>query len=219
MIKAVIFDFDGLILDTETVWYDTYKAVLKEQHQFDLPLEEFVKCVGANDAVLFSYLEQEIGNHIDLVNIRESAGELHAQYIKETKSREGVAEYLEAARESELTIALTTSSTLDWVTTHLTNLNLISYFDYLITQEDVERVKPAPDLFLKTIEVLGIEPPHEAVVFEDSLNGLIAAQKAKLPTVIIPNPVTESSPFENYHLKLTSMADMSLHEVLATLKK
>jgi putative hydrolase of the HAD superfamily len=56
MIKAVIFDFDGLILDTESVWYDSYKQVLQEQFQFDLTLEEFAKCVGSTDAVLFSYL-------------------------------------------------------------------------------------------------------------------------------------------------------------------
>ena len=218
MIKAVIFDFDGLILDTETAWYDAYKEVLKEQFQFDLPLEEFVKCVGSNDAVLFAYLKQAIGNHLEPDDIRKRARELHTRSIKKAQACEGVAEYLADARKAGLTIALTTSSTVDWVTTHLTHLNLITYFDHLITKEDVERVKPAPDLFLKTIEVLKIEP-NEAVVFEYSLNGLNAALKAKLPTVIIPNPVTASSPFENYHLKLTSMADMRLHDIIESLNK
>ncbi len=126
-------------------------------------------------------------------------------------------QYLADARKAGLTIALATSSTREWVTTHLTNLKFISYFDHLITRDDVERVKPAPDLFLKAIDVLGIEP-NEAVVFEDSLNGLIAAQKAKLPTVIIPNPVTESLPFDNYHLKLKSMAEMSLQNIIQSLQ-
>ncbi|MEK3889487.1 HAD family hydrolase [Bacillus sp. FSL K6-3431] len=218
MIKAVIFDFDGLILDTETAWYESYKEVLKEQFEFDLPLEEFVKCVGSNDNVLFKYLEKEIAEHLDADDIRGRAGILHTESVKKAKAREGVAEYLADAREAGLTIALATSSTREWVTNHLTNLHLISYFDHLITQDDVEHVKPAPDLFLKTIEVLGIEP-HEAVVFEDSLNGLIAALEAKLPTVVIPNPVTELLPFENYHLKLTSMAEMSLHDIIESLNK
>ena len=218
MIKAVIFDFDGLILDTETAWYDAYKEVLKEQFQFDLSLEEFVKCVGSNDTVLFAYLKQAIGNHIEPDDIRKRARVLHTQTIKKAQACEGVAEYLADARKAGLTIALTTSSTLGWVTTHLTNLNLFTYFDHFITQEDVERVKPAPDLFLKTIEVLKIKP-FDAVVFEDSLNGLNAALEAKLPTVIIPNPVTASSPFENYHLKLTSMADTSLHDIIESLNK
>lgn len=213
MIKAVIFDFDGLILDTETAWYAAYKQVLKEQFQFDLPLEEFVKCVGSSDKVLFAYLNQAIGHAINQEDVRKQASGLHIEMIKKAAPCEGVATYLADARRIGLTIALTTSSTLDWVTTHLTNLKLISYFDHLITQEDVEQVKPAPDLFLKTIEVLGISP-HEAVVFEDSLNGLNAALTAKLATVIIPNPVTASSPFENYHLKLASMTEMSLHDII-----
>ena len=218
MIKAVIFDFDGLILDTETAWYDAYKKVLKEQFQFDLPLEEFVKCVGSNDTVLSSYLIQAIGNHLEIDDIKKRTGALHEQVMKEAKSCEGVATYLADARAAGLKIALTTSSTLGWVTNHLTNLNLLSYFDHLITKEDVKHVKPAPDLYLKTIEMLDIEP-HEAVVFEDSLNGLQAALKAKLPTVIIPNPVTASSPFENYHLKLTSMSEMDLYDIIASLNK
>jgi putative hydrolase of the HAD superfamily len=124
--------------------------------------------------------------------------------------------YLKAAREQGLAIALATSSTRNWAETHLKNLNLLSYFDYLITQDDVERVKPAPDLYLKTIDILDIEP-HQAIVFEDSLNGLIAAIEAKLPTVIIPNPITESLPFKDYHLKLSSMTDMSLHDIIKSL--
>ena len=218
MIKAVIFDFDGLILDTETAWFHSYKEVLHDQFKFDLPLEVFVKCVGSNDTALFTYLEKEIGDQLDPNAIREHAGVLHAQLVKEAKAREGVEAYLADAHEAGLTIALATSSTKEWVTTHLTNLNLISYFDYLITQDMVEHVKPAPDLFLKTLEVLDIEP-DEAIIFEDSLNGLIAALEAKVPTVIIPNPVTESLPFENFHLKLNSMADMTLQEIIGSLNK
>lgn len=218
MIKAVIFDFDGLILDTETAWYDAYKTVLKEQFQFDLPLEEFVKCVGSNDTVLSTYLVQAIGNHIEIDDIKRQTGALHAQAMKEAEPCEGVVTYLADAHAAGLKIALTTSSTLGWVTKHLTNLNLLSYFDHLITKEDVKHVKPAPDLYLKTIEVLDIEP-SEAVIFEDSLNGLHAALEAKLATVIIPNPVTTSSPFENYHLKLTLMADMRLHDILESLNE
>ncbi|MBS4209980.1 HAD family hydrolase [Bacillus sp. FJAT-50079] len=216
MIKAVIFDFDGLILDTETAWYHSFKEVLQSQFQFDLPLEEFVKCVGSNDTLLFSYLKEVIGEELDADQIRKSAGILHEKLVQEAEAREGVAEYLRDAKNAGITIALATSSTREWATTHLTNLHLLSYFDHLITRDDVKHVKPAPDLFLKTLEVLEIEP-NEAVVFEDSLNGLLAAIEAKIPTVIIPNPVTKSLPFEQYHLKINSMADMSLHEIIESL--
>lgn len=218
MVKAVIFDFDGLIIDTETAWYDAYKEVLKDEFQFDLPIEGFAKCVGSHENILFAYLEKAIGQKIDPDDLRKKTGKLHTETMRRTGARAGVVEYLKGAKEMDLKISLATSSTRDWAETHLTNLGLLSYFDHLVTQNDVDRVKPAPDLFLRALEVLGVES-FDAFVFEDSLNGLIAAQKANLATVIVPNPVTEFLPFENYHLRLTSMEDMSFADVVSSLKK
>lgn len=215
MIKAIIFDFDGLIIDTETAWYDAYKEVLKEEFQFDLPIERFAKCVGSHDTILFSYLETAIGQKVDADDLREKTGKLHSKTIEKTAAREGVIDYLKEAKKLGLKISLATSSKRSWAVTHLTNLGLLSYFDHLVTQDDVEHVKPAPDLFLKALEVLNVEP-HETFIFEDSLNGLIAAQKANISTVIVPNPVTEFLPFENYHMRLTSMADSSLSDIVAS---
>jgi putative hydrolase of the HAD superfamily len=216
MIKAVIFDFDGLILDTETAWYESYREILTKNHQFDLKLEDFVKCVGADDTSLFDHLRKNLGDTFVIDDIRNNAKTLHSEKVKKENAREGVEQYLTDARQAGLKIALATSSTRQWVETHLTNLGLIHYFDHLITQNDVNRIKPAPDLFWKAIDVLGIKP-EEGLVFEDSLNGLIAAQKAHLTTVIIPNPVTEALPFENYHMKLSSMSEMSLADILHTI--
>lgn len=218
MIKAVIFDFDGLILDTETAWYEAYKKVLWEEYQFDLPLEEFVRCVGSSDKVLISYLKQAIGAPLDLEKIQELTSIIHTEEVRNLEARPGVADYLEKAKEMDLAIALATSSSRNWVEHHLSKLQLLPYFDDLITKDDVEQVKPAPDLFLKTLEVLNITP-EEAVVFEDSLNGLIAAREVGIPTVIIPNPVTAGLLFENYQLKLSSMEDMTLTDVLASVSR
>ncbi|WP_040978772.1 HAD family hydrolase [Oceanobacillus jeddahense] len=218
MIKGVIFDFDGLILDTETAWYHAFKKVLQSQFQFELPLEEFVKSVGSDDKQFYPYLQKELGNQLNIADIQNQAANLHTEYIRNEKAREGVNDYLQAAKEAGLAIALATSSHTSWATSHLNNLNLLSYFDHVVTKDMVDRVKPAPDLFLKALEKLELES-HEAVVFEDSLNGLIAAQEINIPTVIVPNPVTASLPFENYHLKLNSMADMPLQEVIKTLHK
>lgn len=218
MIKAVIFDFDGLILDTETAWYDAYKEVLWGEFRFDLPLDAFVQCVGSSDAVLFSYLEKEIGTSLNIEKARQMASTIHMEKVKSMEARVGVVDYLRDAKEKNLAIALTTSSTRRWVEHHLSNLQLLTYFDHLITKDDVARVKPAPDLFLKTIDVLKVETA-EAIVFEDSLNGLIAAREVGIPTVIIPNSVTAASAFEDYQLKIPSMEEMCLTDVLASVNE
>ena len=86
------------------------------------------------------------------------------------------------------------------------------------TREDVEKVKPDPALYQIAIKDLGIDP-SEAVVFEDSLNGLKAAIAAGLKCVVVPNDVTRNLPFENHHLRIESMKDKSLKEVLQSIKK
>ena len=91
------------------------------------------------------------------------------------------------------------------------------YFEVIKTKEDVEKVKPDPALYKATIEELGIEP-SEAVVFEDSLNGLKAAIAAGLKCVVVPNDVTRNLQFENHHLRIESMKEKSLKEVLQHIK-
>lgn len=213
MIRAFIFDFDGLILDTETVWYEVYQEILKKHYNIVLPIEEFLKCVGADDSSLQAYLREELDMAVDIQQIKQQTSELHRERIQSVDACLGVRELIEAAYHKGLKIVLATSSTTAWVTTHLSNLNLLDYFDHLVTRDHVEFVKPAPDLYEKALEVLGIQA-SEAIVFEDSLNGLLAAKKVGLPTVIVPNPVTESLPFENYDLKLASLSEMPCDELL-----
>lgn len=215
MIKALIFDFDGLILDTETAWFEAYRKALKEEYQYDLTVDEFVQCVGTSTEVLYQHLKQVLSQPIDEVKLRTQAGQWHTEQVSQLGPRAGVVDYLADARKMGLQVALATSSTRIWIQEHLSRLQLISYFNHFITQEDVKNVKPAPDLFLKAVDVLGVQPT-EALVFEDSLNGLIAANKAGIKTIIVPNSLTEHLPFADYHLRLNSMADMPLQEVLQT---
>lgn len=213
MVKGVIFDFDGLIIDTETAWYEAYKDTLKS-YDIDLPLNEFAKCIGTHDTVLFDYFRSQLGESCDIEEIEERARELHKIKMAQVQAREGVKEYLEEARSSGMKIALASSSTREWVTYFLGKLDLLHYFEAIVTRDDVEKVKPAPDLYVKAMARLGIEPA-EALAFEDSLNGLNAAVAAGLKCVIVPNPVTEALLFENYHFRLKSMAERSLGEVVS----
>ena len=212
MIKAIIFDFDGLIVDTESVWFDAYREVLME-YEFDLSLEKFSEVIGTHDDVLYDYLKQNIKIPFEKELIESSVEKLVKTKLDEPALRENVEDYLVAAKESGLIIGLASSSSREWVEGFLKKLNIYEYFSVIKTREDVSNVKPNPELYCKAIEELGVNA-SEAIAFEDSLNGLIAAREAGLRCVIVPNSVTSHLAFENYSLRLSSMAEKSLTDVM-----
>jgi putative hydrolase of the HAD superfamily len=99
---------------------------------------------------------------------------------------------------------------------HLKRYNLFRYFDVVKCREDVQNIKPEPDLFLAVLGALHVRA-EEAVIFEDSLNGVIAARRAGIRVVAVPNPVTEHLDIEGEILRLRSLADISMDELIAKL--
>ncbi|WP_142288187.1 HAD family phosphatase [Bacillus sp. EAC] len=210
--KAIIFDFDGLIVDTESVWFDAYREVLLE-YEFDLSLEKFSEVIGTHDDILYDYLKQNIKIPFERDLIESSVEKLVKTKLDEPALRENVEDYLITAKEAGLIIGLASSSSREWVEGFLKKLNIYEYFSVIKTREDVSNVKPNPELYCKAIEELGVTA-SEAIAFEDSLNGLIAAREAGLRCVIVPNSVTSHLAFENYSLRLSSMAEKSLTDVM-----
>lgn len=212
MIKAIIFDFDGLIIDTETAWYESFKEALNF-YQAELPLEEFAKCIGTEDTELYAYFKKQLGESCNIEEIKGRAYEIHKEKMTSVQAREGVNDYLEEAKELGLRIGLASSSSREWILHFLGELGLLNYFEVIVTRDDVEKVKPAPDLYVKAANQLSISP-GEAIAFEDSLNGLTAAVAAGLTCVIVPNPVTETLLFKDHAMRLKSMAEISLRDVI-----
>ncbi|MGG0177505.1 HAD family hydrolase [Gottfriedia acidiceleris] len=212
MIKAVIFDFDGLIVDTESVWFEAYKEVL-QRYELELTLQKFSEVVGTSDEILFDFINTNLKEPIEKELIEQMAKELVDEKLLKPSLRESVEDYLISAKNAGLKIALASSSSKEWVESFLKKLNIYEYFSVIKTKEDVKKVKPDPELYLKAIEEIGVQA-SEAVAFEDSLNGLIAATKAGLHCVIVPNQVTSHLEFENHSLRLSSMAEKSLEDVI-----
>jgi len=211
-IKAVIFDFDGLILDTESVWFECYQEVLS-RYEMELTLERFAPSIGTHGNDFIDYVEQTIGKPGIGRIIDQEVSVLHQQKMQLIEAREGVADYLHTAREMGLRIGLATSSNRAWIERFLGRLGLREYFEAIKTSDDVSAVKPDPELYLRVTDELGVKP-EEALAFEDSLNGLRAAKAAGLHCTIVPNPVTSLLPFEHHDLRLDSMAEMPLGAVL-----
>lgn len=209
-LKAVIFDFDGTIIDTETIWFEVYKEVFKEKFDVELPLEEFVKVIGTTDEVLYQYIENQVGMKINPREINELANQrfLHKKGILEV--REGVKEKLDEAKELGLKIGLASSSSREWVEGFLRQFDLWSYFSVIKTKEDVTKVKPDPALYIKALEELEVEP-QEALAIEDSANGAMAAVEAGMKCIVIPNQVTAFLTFHEKTIRSESFIDFSFN--------
>ncbi|MBB6452687.1 putative hydrolase of the HAD superfamily [Salirhabdus euzebyi] len=212
MIKAVVFDFDGLIVDTESIWYEAYRDVLVD-YGIDLQLEQFAKVIGTNDTVLYDYIRKNSKKEVDRNVIEGAAHKVFHEKMGQPALREGVREYLNSAKRLGLKIGLASSSSRKWVTDYLKIFEIDHYFETIHTRDDVQFVKPDPALYLLAVDKLHVKP-NEALAFEDSLNGMTAALNAGLYCVIVPNPVTSDLPFQDFHYRLQSMSECSLEKLL-----
>jgi HAD superfamily hydrolase (TIGR01509 family) len=216
MIGGIILDFDGLILDTEGPVYQSWDELYQE-YGTELPFEEWATIIGTSNKEHFDpfkKLEAKIGRPLDRQALvpRRYARELDLCYAQPILP--GVREVIEAAREMGLKLAIASSSSRQWVAGHLTRLGLDHYFEVVHTSDDVERTKPDPALYVLTLRTLNLRPT-EAIVFEDSPNGVAAAKAAGIFVVAVPNPVTRQLSLDHADLRLDSLADLSLGEIIA----
>jgi HAD superfamily hydrolase (TIGR01509 family) len=215
-IKALVFDFDGLIIDTEIPDYASWQAVY-DQYGQELPVAMWGQIVGGTGASDFDphrYLEELSGQSLDREEVWISRRTTYLDTVAEQPILPGVKDYLDGALEHGLKLAVASSSPDNWVSGHLTRLCLIDYFDAIKTADDVARTKPDPELYLAALAALDVAAA-EAVVFEDSGNGVRAAKAAGIYTVAVPNGLTAQLTIEGADLRLNSLAELSLDELLA----
>jgi HAD superfamily hydrolase (TIGR01509 family) len=133
---------------------------------------------------------------------------------KAEELREGVAEYIEAAEEHGLRVAIVSSASERWIRSHISRLSIEHVWECLICANgDHARAKPAPHLYLEALETLRLGA-HEAVAFEDSLNGVRAAKAAGIFTVAVPNEITAGLALDEADLIVESLARLPLAELL-----
>ncbi len=212
--QALIFDFDGTILDTESNEFSAWQEVF-QSYGGQLTLEYWLPFIG-NNAPHFDplgELERQIGRPLDRPRLLHQVETRIEELNQALKPLPGVLDYLEAARAMGLKLAVASSSSRAWVERHLARVGLLERFAVIRTKEDVPRTKPDPALFLRAAEDLGI-PPQQTIVLEDSLNGVRAAKAAGAFTVAVPNPLTRHLDLSQADLVLTSLCDLALWELL-----
>jgi HAD superfamily hydrolase (TIGR01509 family) len=219
VIRALVFDFDGLILETETPAYDTWAEIYKEHGQ-ELPLDRWFDYIGREGGFFDAadHLAALIGEGFDRDAARARRDARKTELIAVLDVMVGVREYVADAKRLGLRLAVASSSSRKWVVGHLERLRLRAEWDAVLTRDDVARTKPAPDLYLAAVNALGVAP-NEAVAFEDSMNGIAAAKEAGLLCVAVPNALTARMDLSRADLKLVSLAETPLEELLAVLAR
>jgi len=216
LIRALIFDFDGLILETEEPIYRSWKE-LYEARGVALPFDLWVKTVGSSNQAFHPqrYLEERLGVPLaqDVIDRRIAR---RAELVLAEPLRPGVADLALAAHAAGLRVAVASSSSRDWVKGHLDRLGIAELFDCFRARDDVEHVKPEPDLYLASLDCLGVAAA-EAVAIEDSPNGVTAAKSAGLRCVVVPNSITAGLDLSQADLRLSSLADVTLPQLLEQL--
>ena len=216
MFRAIVFDFDGLILDTEEPIYRSWLEVY-EAHGEALPFERWVQTVGSTTAEFHPqhHLEERLGRPLTQEVIERRIGR-RTEMILAQQLLPGILQHVDAAKSLGLKLGVASSSTRDWVRGHLDRLGILGRFDCVRCRDDVASAKPAPDLYIAVLDCLGVSPA-EALALEDSPNGVIAAKRTGMRCVAIPNSITAKLDLSAADLVLRSLAEVTLPELLQRL--
>jgi len=214
--RAIVFDFDGLILDTEEPIYRSWLEVY-EAHGEALPFERWVQTVGSTTAEFHPqhHLEERLGRPLTQEVIERRIGR-RTEMILAQQLLPGILQHVDAAKSLGLKLGVASSSTRDWVRGHLDRLGILGRFDCVRCRDDVARAKPAPDLYIAVLDCLGVSPA-EALALEDSPNGVIAAKRTGMRCVAIPNSITAQLDLSAADIVLPSLSEVTLPELLQRL--
>ena len=221
MIRAIVFDFDGLILDTEYPDYMSWQEIYRA-YGASLPLSAWERSIGSMDLDLFdpyAYLEAQLGRPVDREAIRAQRRSRFDELVAAQGVLPGVEDYLAGARRLGLKVGLASSSSRAWVTGCLAQFGLNgATFDCLRCGDEVKRTKPDPELYLAVLAALAVRG-EQAVALEDAPNGVAAAKAAGLYCVAVPNLLTRRLAFDQADLRLNSLADMPLEMLLEEVER
>jgi HAD superfamily hydrolase (TIGR01509 family) len=212
VLRALLFDFDGLIVDTETASFASWQALYRRYGE-ELTLDRWQAAVGTLGGFDPVAHLRELGADVDEAALAERlAHDLELCDVEQL--RPGVLDTIEAAERRGIAVAIVSSASRRWIDRHLARLERAHHFAEIVTADgDVARAKPLPVLYLEALERLGVAA-DEAIAFEDSPNGIRAAQAAGLVCVAVPNGVTRTLGVELADVVVDSLAELPFDRLL-----
>ena len=213
-IRGILFDMDGLVLDSEVLYTRFWREAA---HSFGYPMtvEQSLGMRSLGKDRGQPYLESLFGPGIDYTTLRNKRIELMGAYVKAhgIPPKPGIFELLDYMEEHGIAAAITSSSPMESIREHLSAVNLLHRFQKLCSGHDIPNTKPAPDIYLLGAKELGLKP-EECLALEDSPTGILSAYRAGCLPVMIPDL---DQPGEETQKLLFSKAD-SLSDIIDILK-
>jgi HAD superfamily hydrolase (TIGR01509 family) len=194
-LDGILFDFDGLILDTETTIFQAWQQKFREYGQ-ELLLEEWAEIIGksGSDFGPIKDFLNSIGDDKIQYQIRQEVSRREMEMVIKQKPLPGAVDLIKKTKQAKKKLGIVSSSSTEWVIQHLTRVELIEYFDDLSCSDEVDEAKPDPALYKLGLKKMGCEP-SKVIVLEDSPNGVLAAKRAGLYCIAVPNGITKQLPY------------------------
>lgn len=210
--RALIFDYDGLIVDTESSTYEVWRQLYRE-HGAELTIPDWLQAVGHVDHFdPRSHLETLTGRTLDWPQLDEQIAQSLRHAVAKLPPLPGVVTLMQAARTTGWRIGVASNSDTTWVLGGLDRLGLSSLVEAVRTRDDVSRHKPHPDVYLAVLAALDADPAR-SIAFEDSAPGAEAARAAGLHVIAVPNQLTSHLPIPHAHEFLASLSDFQLTRI------
>ena len=215
--QGLIFDFDGLITDTELPGFQTWQEIY-QKYGCSLSLSTYAACIGSPGAFdPHAHLESQIGRTLDREEVRAQRRQRYMALTEAQSLLPGVKDYMTEAKWLGLKLGIASSSQREWVVGHLMQFGLDDYFDCIKCGDDATHVKPDPELYRLVLQTFNL-PGDQVVALEDSPNGVLAAKRAGIFCVAVPNAVTRQLSFDHADLQLASLAAVSLAQLLEQIR-
>lgn len=207
---ALVFDFDGTILDTETPVYESWAAAYRAAGANPIPLATWLEHIGMADGHgldVRGILCEHLGTDVIPQEIEDHRRSVRDSILHSTPLRSGVQHWIDAAAGSSTQLAVASSSPSTWVRPHLDRLGLDGYFPVVSCADPPTPGKPDPTVYLEACAELGVDP-SDALAIEDSTHGVSAAMAAGMRCIAVPGPITRTMNFDHATIRTDDLADL-----------
>lgn len=208
MIKGVLFDMDGVIIDSNTFHYNNWNGYFQDNFKVTIPKVEFGMKLGESHKHFTEYFVKTYAPNADLEKVKFDVIQRYLGMREDIPLKKGVKKILAFLKENKYKIAIASGARIQDVK-HILELHEIKqYFDFEIGGDEVKRAKPAPEIFLKAASGLNLKP-EECVVIEDALMGLMAAKSAGMKCIMVEDEITKNQNHEKADAKIKSLLELT----------